>query len=130
VEQLFLEVQTLLQRSLEGNVDGFFTEAVDQMRILRYFLAQFDGFLQKLVHGEDFADEPHFFRFLRWYLTACSTQTVLSVGLRTQINLIPVRTISIALDLPTILGRRWVPPAPGMVPIKISGWPNLAVSPA
>ncbi len=35
-----------------------------------------------------------------------------------------------ALDLPTKRVRRWVPPAPGMVPMVISGWPNLAVSAA
>jgi hypothetical protein len=32
------------------------------------------------------------------------------------------------LALPTARGRRWVPPAPGMTPRLISGWPNLAVS--
>jgi len=42
----------------------------------------------------------------------------------------PVSTISIALALPTARGRRWVPPAPGMMPSLISGWPNLALSAA
>ena len=42
----------------------------------------------------------------------------------------PVSTRSIALALPTARVRRWVPPAPGMVPMVISGWPNLAVSAA
>ena len=35
-----------------------------------------------------------------------------------------------ALDLPIARGKRWVPPAPGMMPILISGWPNLALSAA
>ena len=35
-----------------------------------------------------------------------------------------------ALDLPTARVRRCVPPAPGMVPRLISGWPNLALSAA
>ena len=42
----------------------------------------------------------------------------------------PVRIISIAFDLPTARVRRWVPPAPGITPSLISGWPNLAVSAA
>ena len=42
----------------------------------------------------------------------------------------PVRHISMALDLPTLRMSRWVPPAPGIVPIVISGCPNLAFSPA
>ena len=42
----------------------------------------------------------------------------------------PVSTMSIAFDLPTARGRRWVPPAPGMMPILISGWPNFALSAA
>ena len=42
----------------------------------------------------------------------------------------PVRHISIAFDLPTKRVRRCVPPAPGMTPSLISGWPNLAVSAA
>ena len=35
-----------------------------------------------------------------------------------------------AFDLPTKRVSRWVPPEPGMVPMVISGWPNLAVSAA
>ena len=42
----------------------------------------------------------------------------------------PVRHRSIALDLPTMRVRRWLPPRPGMMPRVISGWPNLAVSAA
>ena len=34
------------------------------------------------------------------------------------------------LDFPMALVSLWVPPAPGMVPMVISGWPNLALSPA
>ena len=40
----------------------------------------------------------------------------------------PVRHMSIALDLPTARVKRCVPPAPGITPRLISGWPNLAVS--
>lgn len=43
---------------------------------------------------------------------------------------LPVKIISIALDLPTALTRRWVPPAPGITPNLISGWPKTAFSPA
>ncbi len=39
----------------------------------------------------------------------------------------PVRHISMALALPTNRVSRWVPPAPGMTPSLISGWPNFAV---
>ncbi|MNN53420.1 hypothetical protein D3C81_1681730 [compost metagenome] len=35
-----------------------------------------------------------------------------------------------ALALPTARVRRWVPPMPGSTPRLISGWPNLALSPA
>eukprot|EP01139_Manchomonas_bermudensis_P014395 Amastigsp_a508445_28.p2 type:complete len:117 gc:universal Amastigsp_a508445_28:672-322(-) len=42
----------------------------------------------------------------------------------------PVRQSSMALDLPTARVSRWVPPAPGMVPSLISGWPNWAFAPA
>ena len=42
----------------------------------------------------------------------------------------PVSTMSIALALPTARGRRCVPPAPGMMPSLISGWPNCALSAA
>ena len=35
--------------------------------------------------------------------------------------------MSMALALPTARGRRWVPPAPGMMPSLISGWPNGVV---
>ena len=35
-----------------------------------------------------------------------------------------------ALALPTMRVRRWVPPAPGMTPSLISGWPNFALSAA
>ena len=38
----------------------------------------------------------------------------------------PVSTMSIAFALPTARGRRCVPPAPGMMPSLISGWPNFA----
>ncbi|MCY1378953.1 hypothetical protein D9M69_666270 [compost metagenome] len=41
-----------------------------------------------------------------------------------------VSTMSMALDLPTARGRRCVPPAPGMMPSLISGWPNFALSAA
>ena len=41
-----------------------------------------------------------------------------------------VSTISMALAFPTARGRRCVPPAPGMMPSLISGWPNFAVSAA
>jgi hypothetical protein len=34
----------------------------------------------------------------------------------------PVKFISIARDLPMVLVSRWVPPAPGIVPMVISGW--------
>ncbi|MGC0421656.1 hypothetical protein ABIA38_007192 [Embleya sp. AB8] len=33
-----------------------------------------------------------------------------------------------AFDGPIRRGRRWVPPAPGMMPSVISGWPSFAVS--
>lgn len=33
-------------------------------------------------------------------------------------------------DFPIILASLWDPPAPGIVPIVISGWPNFALSPA
>ena len=42
----------------------------------------------------------------------------------------PVRIMSIAFALPTARGSRCVPPAPGMTPSLISGWPNFAVSAA
>ncbi len=35
-----------------------------------------------------------------------------------------------ALDLPTSRVSLWVPPAPGMIPRVISGWPNRALSAA
>ena len=38
--------------------------------------------------------------------------------------------MSIALALPTKRVSRCVPPAPGMTPRVISGWPNFAVSAA
>ena len=38
--------------------------------------------------------------------------------------------MSIALALPTARVSRCVPPAPGMTPSVISGWPNFAVSAA
>ncbi len=39
----------------------------------------------------------------------------------------PVRLISMALDLPTALGSLWVPPAPGMTAMFVSGCKNLVV---
>ena len=42
----------------------------------------------------------------------------------------PVRIISIARALPIARVSRCVPPAPGMTPSLISGWPNCASSPA
>ena len=42
----------------------------------------------------------------------------------------PVRHRSIAFALPTARASRCVPPAPGMTPRLISGWPNLALSAA
>ena len=41
----------------------------------------------------------------------------------------PEKTRSLALAGPTSRGSRWVPPAPGMMPSRISGWPSLALSP-
>ena len=38
----------------------------------------------------------------------------------------PVRMRSLARAGPTRRGRRWVPPPPGMMPSRISGWPNTA----
>ena len=42
----------------------------------------------------------------------------------------PVRISSIARALPIARVSRCVPPAPGMTPIRISGWPNVASSAA
>ena len=42
----------------------------------------------------------------------------------------PVSTSSMARALPTARARRWVPPAPGMIPRLISGWPKVASSAA
>jgi hypothetical protein len=41
-----------------------------------------------------------------------------------------VSSMSIAFDLPMVRGRRWVPPAPGVTPTLISGWPKRALSAA
>ena len=41
-----------------------------------------------------------------------------------------VRQRSIAFALPTARGSRCVPPAPGMTPRLISGWPKRALSAA
>ena len=38
--------------------------------------------------------------------------------------------MSIASALPTARASRWVPPAPGMMPSPVSGWPKRAVSEA
>ena len=40
----------------------------------------------------------------------------------------PESTRSLARAGPTRRARRWVPPPPGMMPRRISGWPSLAVS--
>lgn len=40
----------------------------------------------------------------------------------------PVRIILFATFSPTILGKIWVPPKPGMIPSVISGSPNCALS--
>ena len=37
--------------------------------------------------------------------------------------------MSLATEGPTSRGSRWVPPAPGMTPSRISGWPSFALSP-
>ena len=42
----------------------------------------------------------------------------------------PLRITSIATALPTARVSRCVPPAPGMIPSVVSGWPNCAVSEA
>ena len=42
----------------------------------------------------------------------------------------PVSINSIALAFPINLGKRCVPPKPGMMPRFISGWPSLTLSPA
>ena len=42
----------------------------------------------------------------------------------------PLQTISLARAGPTSRVSRCVPPAPGMMPSRISGWPRRAVSPA
>ena len=42
----------------------------------------------------------------------------------------PVKINSFARAGPTNRARRWVPPAPGMTPSLISGWPKVASSAA
>ena len=42
----------------------------------------------------------------------------------------PVKMRSLARAGPTSRGSRCVPPAPGMMPSRISGWPSRALSPA
>ncbi|MNZ61483.1 hypothetical protein D3C78_795820 [compost metagenome] len=42
----------------------------------------------------------------------------------------PVRAMLMALALPTARTRRWVPPMPGMMPMRISGWQKRALRPA
>ena len=37
----------------------------------------------------------------------------------------PLSTSFIAVDLPTARTSLWVPPAPGIIPKLISGWPEL-----
>ena len=34
----------------------------------------------------------------------------------------------LAMPRPTMRGRRWVPPKPGVMPRPTSGWPNMALS--
>src|SRR5207245_906485 len=42
----------------------------------------------------------------------------------------PVNTASMARTFPADRAHRWVPPAPGMLPLFPSGWPNWAVAAA
>ena len=42
----------------------------------------------------------------------------------------PVKIRSFARLGPTSRASRWVPPRPGMMPSRISGWPKLALSAA
>src|SRR6266581_63822 len=56
--------------------------------------------------------------------------TMPSSRARSAVTGAPVRTVSMAAYLPAVRGHRCVPPAPGMMPRLISGWPKRAESPA
>ena len=66
----------------------------------------------------------------RYSSTGTTRETSPSAYASAAVMLRPVRISSIARDFPMARVRRWVPPAPGIRPRRISGWPNRAVSEA
>mmetsp|Transcript_64178 Transcript_64178/g.180646 ORF Transcript_64178/g.180646 Transcript_64178/m.180646 type:complete len:236 (+) Transcript_64178:327-1034(+) len=58
--------------------------------------------------------------------TTCATSPAFSASAALMFR--PVRMRAMAFDLPTLRMRRCVPPAPGMTPSLISGWPKTALS--
>jgi hypothetical protein len=67
---------------------------------------------------------PHLHRVLDAYHEAAP----LAEGTPVAVAIRPEKMSSLALARPTSRGRRWLPPAPGMRPSRISGWPSLALS--
>src|SRR5438477_7002670 len=68
----------------------------------------------------------------RWYTWSAGKTSSTSPMSRASLagTIRPEKMMSLALDSPTSRGSRWVPPAPGMIPSLISGWPSRASSAA
>ena len=108
MEDHALEAQTLGERRLEGAVDRLLGHHHTRQRKPRSSSAAPRASSISLSAG-----------------TTRDTSPARSASAR--IHHAAVRTMSIALALPRARGRRCVPPAPGMTPSLISGWPNFGV---
>jgi hypothetical protein len=106
VEGAALEENALRQRALEGAVDRFLCHAQRDRRLVRDLGGEFEAVVQERSRRKDAAHQPE--------LPAPPAPLMRR----------PVSTMSIATDLPTARVSRCVPPAPGMMPRLISGWPN------
>ncbi|KAH9407922.1 hypothetical protein TYRP_011571 [Tyrophagus putrescentiae] len=112
---LLLNYMALAQCRLQGGVHGRLGNRHGDLGVAANGFASFNRLREKRFSGDHARDEawsnnvPHF---------SASCAPIES----------PVSTISIVRDLPIALVRRCVPPAPGIRPILISGWPNFARS--
>lgn len=97
--------------------------------LISFLLTGSDGFLEYFIDWEDLRYEARLLCLLSRDGVAGEDHIHSLHVLKVQFNARHSECL-LTFALPIALMRRCVPPAPGIVPMATSGWPNLADSPA
>ena len=125
--------KTQRRRKKLTGVDCLLAEGDNGLRHLRNLLGELEGGRDEFSLGQDLADQTGLLRLSSLELVSGKTPKkkiiIKSKNLQnSKQNKRRLSYNSMALDLPIALTSLWVPPAPGIVPSLISGWPKTALS--